>query len=117
MTDSVESESGIVRNNGEVEMRAETSVSIIDCLFLNNQQENDNDNNMTCTESKSTSETDTASSSSDYCPTPLKKVCISPVDLANSISLCQTAQLQQVIEQINETSVYYLHTALENLYQ
>ena len=70
-------------------MRAETSVSIIDCLILNNQQQNDN--NMTSTESKSTSETDTASSSSDYCPTPLKKVCITPVDLANSISLCQTA--------------------------
>ena len=107
VTDSVESESGIVRNNGEVEMRAETSVSIIDCLFLNNQQENDNDNNMTSTESKSTSKTDTASSSSDYCPTPLKKVFISPVDLANSIPLCQTAQLQQLIEQINETSVCY----------
>ena len=30
VTDSVESESGIVRNNG-VEMRAETTVSITDC--------------------------------------------------------------------------------------
>ena len=106
MTDSVESESGIVRNNREVEMRAETSVSVIDCLFLNNQQAND-DNNMTSTESTSTSETDTASSSSDYCPTPLKKARISPVDLGNSIFLCQTAQLQQLIDQINETSVCY----------
>ena len=95
----------MVRNNGG-EARAETSASVIDCLFLNNQLAND-DNDMTSTDSTSTSETETASSSSGYCPTPLKKAHISPVDLGNSIFLCQTVQLQKFIDQVNETLVCY----------
>lgn len=64
---------------------------------------------MTSTNSTPTNdtETETASSGSDYCPTPLKKACVSPVDLENSVFVCQTKQLQQFIDQVNRTSVCY----------
>ena len=78
---------------------SEASVSIFDSVHLNNTSTDDDSSDST-----DNSEID---SSSEYCPTPLKKARVSPVDLGNSVFLCQTAQLQQFIDQINETSVYY----------
>ena len=97
---------------------AENSVSIIESLCSDNQLFNqlastsnyDNlENDATNTDSTPASDTETeiANSDSYYCPTPLKKSCVSRVDLGNSVFVCQTTQLQQFIDQINQTSECY----------
>ena len=82
----------------------EASVSVFDSVHFNNNSTDDDDDNVISSDSTDSSGID---SSSEYCPTPLKKPCVSPVNLGNSVFLCQTAQLQQFIDQINETSVCY----------
>ena len=85
---------------------AETSVSVMECLNDHSVSATTiTDDDDTSTESIGSSEI--VSSSSEYCPTPLKKARVSPVDLGNSIFLCQTTQLQQFIDQVNETSICY----------
>ena len=54
---------------------------------------------------------DSEGESSEYLPTPVKKVClsknVSPIELGNSVFLCQTTQLQAFIDQVNETTLCY----------
>ena len=61
------------------------------------------------TQTLSTSETNSIDSSSDFSPTPLKKVrtAAGPIELGNSMFLCQATQLQQFIDQINATTECY----------
>ena len=97
MDDGTSSEGQILMNayNGGVPQRSVSVTELYD---------------MTSTESDSTlstSETDTVDSSSEYCPTPLKKARASPVELGNSVFLCQATQLQEFIDQINATTVCY----------
>jgi len=84
----------------------QTSVSHIESTFANYYESSDTETDSTM----STSETDSVDSSSEFCPTPLKKTRVettSPIELGNSMFLCQTTQLQQFVNQINETALCY----------
>ena len=106
-------EDGMARNDGV----GEISVSIIESLCSDNQVFTQLADSVTSTDSilASGTETETVSSSSEYCPTPLKKAYVSPVDLGNSIFLCQMTQLQQFIDQINDITVCYTQHCIGKL--
>ena len=46
-------------------------------------------------------------SSSEYCPTPMKRAKVNPVELGNRIFICQTTQLNEFLNQVNTTSLCY----------
>ena len=46
-------------------------------------------------------------SSSEYCPTPMKRAKVSPVELGHRVFMCQTTQLDAFLNQINTTSLCY----------
>lgn len=54
---------------------------------------------------------DSEGESSEYLPTPVKKLCLSedasPIELGNSLFLCQTTQLQAFIDYVNVTTLCY----------
>ena len=61
--------------------------------------------------SESSDDTITASSNcesdSEFYPSPAKKLCVTPVNMGKSIFVCEIAQLQQLIDQVNLTSNCY----------
>ena len=65
--------------------------------------ENDSSCSDDCASSSCTSEV----SSSGYCPTPVKRAKVSPVELGNRILVCQTVQLNDFLHQVNTTSLCY----------
>ena len=69
-------------------IRLQASVNVFDSVHLNNTSTDDDDDDMISSDSTDSSDID---SCSEYYPTPLKKPCVSPVDLGNSVFLCQTA--------------------------
>ena len=107
----------VIKNNELIDGVAWISgmpeASVSASVHLNNTSTDDDDDNMVSSDSTDSSDID---SNSEYYPTPLKKPCVSPVDLGNSIFLCQTAQLQQFIDQINEASVCYSSMCSGKLY-
>ena len=97
-----------VQNEGENTYNdgaPQTSVSVIESVIANGVTSSDSDTDSTL----STNETNSIDSSSEFSPTPLKMVCTAagPIELGNSMFLCQTTQLQQFIDQINATTEYY----------
>ena len=56
-------------------------------------------------EGTSGDETSRTGSGSEFCPTPVKKLCVRPVDLGKKLFVCQTSQFQSFIDQMNATSV------------
>ena len=68
----------------------EASVSVFNSVHLYNTSTDDDDDDVISSDSTDSSDID---SSSKYYPSPLKKPGVSPVDLRNSVFLCQTTQL------------------------
>ena len=62
----------------------------------------------TLSESDETSSHSSSSSSeAEYLPTPIKKSCLSAIDMKNSLFICEMSQLQQFIDDINATFLCY----------
>ena len=49
--------------------------------------------------------TSNCDSDSEFYPSPAKRLCAIPVSMAKSIFVCETSQLQQLIDQVNMTSI------------
>ena len=106
---------------------SETAATTIDsCLFGSSQSENsnavelidedseryDNDVGLCGTRDSDTDSSGSETESTEYLPTPVKKIScanqdVSPIELGNSIFLCQTTQLQELIDQVNTTALCY----------
>ena len=72
----------------------------------------EDDSNGYCSSSNSSTSTD---SSSEYCPTPMKRARVNPVDLGNKVFVCQTTQLDDFLNQINTTSLCYTPNCIGKL--
>ena len=66
----------------------------------NSAKENDSDDD-------SSTSTVSRDSSSEYCPTPMKRAKVNPIELGNRVFVCQTTQLDEFLNQINATSLCY----------